>query len=114
MPSGKNFWNQTLNKRRRRNAGSLSQLQRQLWFWIGLAHDAVLAAVDAGDNDNAIRWMHAGNQVANTYTRIVLEGEFEARLAALEASTGNVGKPRVVRIAQRTRQSDDDDSGKAS
>jgi len=85
MPSGQNPWNQALKKRRRRNAGSLEALRRQLWDWLRIVDDGLQAAIESGEQEIAIRWIHAGNQTATSYIKATLDGDLEARLKALEA-----------------------------
>ena len=84
MPSGQNSWNQILGVKRQRAKGSLTDLQRRLWRGILVAEAGLDEGMRAADSEEVRRWLYILHQLSGTYLKIVLDGELEARLKALE------------------------------
>ena len=84
MPSGQNPWNQILGVKRQRAKGSLTDLQRRLWRGILVAEAGLDEGMRAADSEEVRRWLYILHQLSGTYLKIVLDGELEARLKALE------------------------------
>ena len=72
-----------LGRKLRGKPGDLPQLQLILWHALKRAQGILEAATE--DDDAALRAIHAISQVAGQYAKLLEIGEFEARLAALEA-----------------------------
>jgi hypothetical protein len=68
--------------RRRRRAGDLRDLMRATWRGVNDAEATLDMAVTVAERCSAI---HALSAIAITYTKILQVGEYEARLAQLEA-----------------------------
>ena len=74
----------TKERRRRRKAGDLVALKRELWH-------AVMTAGDLLDDEDAnmrLRAVHAVAQAAATYRSLIEALEFEERLKQLEEANG--------------------------
>jgi hypothetical protein len=70
-------------KRRLRKPGDLRSLQRMLWQAL-IECERVL--MHAADDEMTLRAAHAVGQVGGQYSKLLEIGEFESRLAALEAA----------------------------
>jgi hypothetical protein len=84
MPSGQNPWNQLLGVKRQRAKGSLTDLQRRLWRGVLVAEAGLDEGMRVADSEEVRRWLHILHQLSGTYLKIVMDGEMEARLRALE------------------------------
>jgi hypothetical protein len=71
-----------LAQRRRRKAGDLQALTKALWQAI---RDIERALETAVDHSELVSAAHALAACANAYSRLLQMGDYEARLAALEA-----------------------------
>jgi uncharacterized small protein (DUF1192 family) len=78
-----------LAKKRRRKPGDLAAVTRVLWHAIVTAEDILNEADEA---DMQLRCVHALSQAAGQYAKLLEVGEYESRIAALEAE---------VRLAQQ-------------
>jgi hypothetical protein len=71
-----------LGKRLRHKPGNVTDLQRILWYALKLAQGVL---DNATEEDQILRGVHAVSQCAGQYEKLLEIGEFEARLAAIEA-----------------------------
>jgi HD superfamily phosphodiesterase len=71
-----------LAQRRRRKAGDLHDLCKALWQGIRDAEMALEMATTVAEKCAAV---HSLAAIGNTYAKVLQIGEYEARLAALEA-----------------------------
>jgi HD superfamily phosphodiesterase len=71
-----------LAQRRRRKAGDLHDLCKALWQGIRDAETALEQATTVAERCSAV---HALAAIGNSYAKVLQIGEYEARLAALEA-----------------------------
>ena len=71
-----------LGKPLRHKPGNLPDLQRILWYSLKLAQGVL---DNATEDDQILRAVHAISQCAGQYARLLEIGEYEARLAAIEA-----------------------------
>jgi hypothetical protein len=85
VPSGENIWTELLRDGRRRGKGSLEKLQRRLWFALDVAEGGLTEAMRADDSADVKRWLHVFNQLACTYSKVVLDSDIEERIKAIEA-----------------------------
>ena len=72
-----------LGKRLRGKSGNLTDVQRMLWYSLKLAQGVLDTAVE---EDQILRAVHCVSQCAGQYAKLLEIGEFEARLAAIEAT----------------------------
>jgi hypothetical protein len=73
-----------MGRKLRGKPGDLPQLQLILWHALKRAQGILEAAVD--DDEAALKAIHCLSQVAGQYAKLLEIGEFEARIAALEAA----------------------------
>ena len=76
--------------KRRPKPGTVSDLTKVLWSAIHKLehHLGNVSEAEEVDTGELCRLAHAMSQAASTYLKALEVGEFEARLAALEGSTG--------------------------
>ena len=74
-----------LAKRRRGKVGDLAALVRVLWSAL-LDAEAVLRSTEGDNPELCLKAVHAVSQCAGQYAKLLEIGEFEARIAALEAA----------------------------
>jgi hypothetical protein len=72
-----------LGKRLRGKPGDLADLQKILWYSLKLAQGVLDQATE---DDQILRAVHCVSQCAGQYAKLLEVGEFEARLAAIEAT----------------------------
>jgi alcohol dehydrogenase YqhD (iron-dependent ADH family) len=72
-----------LAQRRRRKPGDLPKLMKAVWETI---RDVEAALETAATPDDTCRAAHAMAACANAYNKLLQMGEYEGRLAALEAA----------------------------
>jgi hypothetical protein len=72
-----------LGKRLRHKPGNLADVQKILWYSLKLAQGVL---DNATEEDQILRGVHAVSQCAGQYAKLLEIGEFEARLAAIEAT----------------------------
>jgi hypothetical protein len=72
-----------LGRKLRGKPGNLGEVQMILWHCLKRAQ-GILELTD--DEEPALRAIHAISQVAGQYVKLLEVGEFEARIAALEAA----------------------------
>ena len=78
-----------LAKKRARKPGNLAALTRVLWRAVLEAQEIM----DHADVDEMkLRAIHAISQTSSAYAKLLEIGEFEARLAAVEAELQNGGR----------------------
>jgi hypothetical protein len=80
--ANKNPVHARLALRKRRRTGDLQDLMRATWRGINDAEAALDMAVTVAEKCSAI---HALSAIAITYTKMLQIGEYEARLAQIEA-----------------------------
>ena len=82
---------QARKRRKKANVGTLKDVQGVLWEAIQMLELHILEPAERGekiDVRDLCRLTHALSQAATTYAKITEVGEFEERLAALEAAQG--------------------------
>jgi hypothetical protein len=84
MAEPKTPYGELLRTKRKRNSGSLSALQRQLWHGLKIVDIALAEAMQRNDDESLRRWLHLLTQMAGAYSKLVETTEIEARLQAIE------------------------------
>jgi hypothetical protein len=82
-------YTELLRTKRKRNPGSLSALQRQLWHGLKIVDVALTEAMQRNDDESLRRWLHLLTQMSGAYTRLVETTEIETRLQAIEERFSN-------------------------
>jgi hypothetical protein len=82
-------YTELLRTKRKRNSGSLSALQRQLWHGLKIVDVALAEAMQRNDDESLRRWLHLLTQMSGAYTRLVETTEIETRLQAIEERFSN-------------------------
>ncbi len=77
---------------RRRNAGSLTALQKELWHAVMVGGDLL----DDDDPQMRLKAVHAVAQAAAAYRALVEATDLEARVEALEATQASTGMRRAA------------------
>ena len=72
-------------KRRRGKPGDLATLLKVVWSAL-LEAEAVLMTTEGDNPELCLKAVHAVSQCAGQYAKLLEIGEFEARLAAMEAA----------------------------
>ena len=88
MPSSKNVWDQKVARRRRREAGNLTDVRKQFFYWLRIIDDGVEAAVSENAPELAIKWLHCAAQIAGNYLKIIETEDFHDRLKKIEDDMG--------------------------
>ena len=101
MPSGENVWNEALKTTRRRNIGTLTGLRRIYWFALKVTRDAIEASVQAGNQEQAMRWCHVLSQLGSAYDRCTTGNDLTERTQSQEAQIAELHK-RIMAMTGNT------------
>jgi hypothetical protein len=78
-------YTELLRTKRKRNSGSLSALQRQLWHGLKIVDVALTEAMQRNDDESLRRWLHLLTQMSGAYSKLVETAELDAKLQAVES-----------------------------
>jgi hypothetical protein len=78
-------YTELLRTKRKRNSGSLSALQRQLWHGLKIVDVALTEAMQRNDDESLRRWLHLLTQMSGAYSKLVEIAELDEKLRAVES-----------------------------
>jgi hypothetical protein len=89
---GQNKWNALLANRRLRSKGTLEAAQKEVWRSIRITSEARDRDLLDGEIESAQRWTSCFTQLIHAYHKLVVDGELEMRVKALEAAPSHNDK----------------------